>query len=108
MREIKIGEKIVRLRATPPALLFYRQEFKADLIGDLISFQKISEDPSAFDSVALLQMIWAMAKADNYNHFPSFVTWVGELDSFDFGDAELLRDVIEEATAGFFRGGNSG
>lgn len=36
MREILIGEKTVRVRATPLALLYYRQEFKSDLVSDLI------------------------------------------------------------------------
>ena len=52
MREISIGEKQIRLRATPLALLYYQQEFGSDLVGDLIKMQVIQEDPSRFDSVA--------------------------------------------------------
>ena len=62
MREITIGEKTIRVRATPLALLFYKQEFKSDLIGDLMSMQNMANDPSQFDALKFLQLIWAMAK----------------------------------------------
>lgn len=104
MREINIGEKKLRVRATPLALLFYRQEFKSDLIGDLVKMQSVMSDMSQFDSIAFLQLIWAMAKADNAKDFPSFETWLGELNTFDFTDAEMMVAVMEEATDGFFRG----
>ena len=105
MREITIGDKTIRVRATPLALLFYKQEFNADLIGDLISMQAMSTDPSQFDSIKMLQLIWAMNKADKSEGFPSFETWLSGLDSFDFADADVMTAVVEEATDGFFRGG---
>ena len=105
MREITIGEKTIRVRATPLALLYYRQEFKTDLIGDLISMQEMASDPSRFDSIKMLQLIWAMAKADDAKGFPSFEAWLSGMDSFDFADADIMANVIEEATDGFFRGG---
>jgi len=105
MREITIGEKTIRVRATPLALLYYRQEFKTDLIGDLISMQAMSSDPSQFDALKFLQLIWAMAKADDAKGFPSFEVWLGGFDSFDFADADVMTTVVEEATDGFFRGG---
>ena len=105
MREITIGEKTIRVRATPLALLYYRQEFKTDLIGDLISMQEMATDPSQFDALKFLQLIWAMAKADKPEGFPSFEAWLSGMDSFDFADADIMTTVIEEATDGFFRGG---
>lgn len=107
MREITIGEKQIRVRATPLALLYYRQEFKADLIGDLISMQNMADDPSQFDAIKFLQLIWAMAKADNAKDFPSLEIWLGTLDGFDFTDADVMTAVVEEATDGFFRGGRT-
>jgi hypothetical protein len=104
MREITIGEKTIRLRATPLALLFYKQEFKTDLIGDLISMQEMETDPSQFDALKFLQLIWAMAKADDAKGFPSFEAWLSNLDSIDFDDGDMMTAVIEEATDGFFRG----
>jgi len=110
MREITIGEKTIRVRATPLALLYYKQEFKTDLVSDLIKMQAIERDPSRIDSVVLLQMIWAMAKADAGpgKQFPSFERWLSELDSFDLTDQDLLSAVLEEAADGFFRRGKQG
>lgn len=109
MRELKIGEQTVRVRATPLALLFYKQEFKSDLLGDLLKLEKIKDDPSQLDTVAILQLIWAMAKADAFGkQFPSFVEWVGTLDSFDMSDQSILVGVMEEAANGFFRSGSAG
>lgn len=105
MREITIGEKQIRVRATPLALLYYKQEFNADLIGDLISMQNMADDPSQFDAIKFLQLIWAMAKADNAKDFPSFEMWLATLDAIDFADADTMTAVVEEATDGFFRGG---
>lgn len=104
MREINIGNKTLRVRATPLALLFYKQEFNADLIGDLISMQAMAADPSQFDAIKFLQIVWAMNKADNAKEFPSFETWLSSLDSFDFTDVDVMTAVVEEATDGFFRG----
>jgi len=104
MREITIGEKTIRVRATPLALLYYRQEFKTDLIGDLISMQEMANDPSQFDSIKMLQLIWAMNKADKPEGFPSFEGWLSNLDSIDFGDGDMMTAAIEEAEDGFFRG----
>jgi hypothetical protein len=120
MRELKIGDQAVRVRATPLALLFYKQEFHSDLLGDLTKLTKLlkkgakpdqeidedSVDPTQLDSVAILQLIWAMAKADAYGKpFPSFLEWLSNLDSFDLSDPAVLRDALEEAAHGFFRSG---
>ena len=104
MREITVGGKQMRVRATPLALLYYRQEFKADLVGDLISMQEVASDPSQFDSIKMLQLIWAMNKADKPEGFPSFEGWLSNLDSIDFDDGDMMTAVIEEAADGFFRG----
>lgn len=104
MREIQIGDKQLRLRATPLALLFYRQGFGTDLIGDLVSMQNMASDPSQFDAVKFLQLVWAMNKADNPKDFPGFETWLSSLESFDFTDESLMAAIVEEAANGFFRG----
>ena len=36
MKEITIGENKIGVRATPLALFYYKQEFKADLVSDLL------------------------------------------------------------------------
>ena len=104
--EIKIGEKEIRLRATPLALLYYKQEFGSDLLGDLIKMQDIAKDISKLDTVACLQLIWAMNKADNYGKpFPSFEKWLAELESVDISDPSFIVAAVEEAANGFLRGG---
>ena len=108
MRTVKIGNKEIGLRATPLALLYYKQEFDKDLIEDLISFQNMAEiengDFSGFDSVKILQICYAMNKADNFGkQFPDFEKWLSKLDSIDLADQEFMLAIIEEATDGFFR-----
>ena len=108
MRTIKIGEKEIGLKASPLALLYYRQAFNKDLIEDLVSFQDMAEiengDFSGFDSVKILQICYAMNKTDNFGkQFPDFETWLSKLDSIDLADQEFMIAIIEEATDGFFR-----
>ena len=109
MKELNIGETKIRVRATPLALLYYKQEFKSDLLGDLVKMEAIKTDPSKLDSVALLQLIWAMAKADAHpSQFPSFEGWLSGLTGFDLTDKDLLSAALEEAADGFFRRGKLG
>ncbi|WP_374717119.1 hypothetical protein [Geobacillus thermodenitrificans] len=107
MRTIKIGEKEIGLKATPLALLYYKQEFKTDLIGDLLKMQAIADDPSALDSVALLQIAWAMNKAaeGKGKTFPHFESWLEQFEYVDFSDADALTAIMNEAAEGFFRRG---
>lgn len=102
MRELNIGGKQVRVRATPLALLYYKQAFKADLLGDLIKIADAEQDLSRIDTVVLLQLIWAMAKADGYGQpFPSFEEWLRGFETIDF--SEFLQAALEEAADGFLR-----
>lgn len=107
MRTIKIGEKEIGLKATPLALLYYRQEFKSDLIGDLLKMQAIADDPSALDSVAILQIAWAMNKAAEGmgKAFPHFESWLSQFEYVDFSDADTMTEIMNEAKDGFFRRG---
>ena len=106
MRELFIGEKAVRVRETPLALFYYRQEFKSDLIGDMTKMNKLKDSPEDFDSVVYLQLIWAMAKADGYGKsFPGFEAWLLSLDSINFSDPAFLLAAMEEAADGFLRRG---
>ncbi|MGR6765353.1 hypothetical protein ACU1JV_26655 [Paenibacillus sp. T2-29] len=120
MRELNMGGgKTVRVKATPLALLFYKQEFKADLLADLLKSFGPGFKPGAsdkidptkfmerFDTILILQIVWAMAKADAFGkQFPSFPNWLSEFDDLDvYGD--FLKDALEEAGDGFFRKGRS-
>ncbi len=109
MRTITIDGKELGLRATPLALLYYRQEFKKDLIGDLVSLTEMADDLTKMDSVKLLQMVWAMNKAHNFGkQFSNFEKWLEGLESVDFSDEGFMLEVIGEAENGFFRGSGSG
>lgn len=107
MREIKAGEKTIRVRGNPLALLYYRQEFGSDLLGDMIKMQEMASDPSRFNALTFLQMAWAMAKAaEGFGvKFPEFGQWLDGMDEFDISDPEIMGPVLEEAQAGFFRHG---
>ncbi|MBM7624783.1 hypothetical protein [Sporohalobacter salinus] len=109
MKTVQMGDKELGLKASPLALLYYQQEFGQDLMGDLVSMQDMADmadgDFSSFDSVKILQICYAMNKANNYGkQFPDFEKWLSELNSIDFADEDFMLDVIEEATDGFFRG----
>lgn len=101
MREIKIDGKEIRIKATPLALLFYKQAFNSSLLGDMQKLEKLKKDPSKMDGVELLQITWAMAKADKPKDFPSFETWLGEFESVDFSDPDFMAAAMEEAADGF-------
>ena len=110
MKDIKIGDVELGLKANPLALLYYRQEFQSDLVQDLVDLEDLlkdlnNQDYSNFDSVKILQIIWAMNKANNYddNSFPSFEKWLSEFDSINFQDPIFYYDLLEEARDGFFR-----
>jgi len=103
MREIKIGNKDYKVVASPITLFFYKKEFKTDLLGDLMSFQKLENDVSAFDSVIVLQMAWAMIKTASAGQIVNFEQWLNSLEYVSFEDSEMMTNVIEEATDGFFR-----
>ncbi len=104
MREIKAGDKTIRVKGTPLALLFYKQEFKTDLMGDLVKMQGVDRDASKLDMLTVYQMTWAMAKAAEYGRpFPSFESWIADNEELDI--ETLALPVMEEAKHGFFRAG---
>ena len=104
MRTIKIGEKEIGLKATPLALVYYKQAFKSDLVSDMLKMDGLEKDPSKLDGVIILQMAWAMARANEGigKKFPDFDNWVAELDGLDL--EEFMTCVMQEAQNGFFRG----
>jgi hypothetical protein len=106
MRTIELGGKQIGLKATPLALLYYKQEFKTDLIGELLKMQALANDPSALDSVAILQIAWAMNKAaEKGKSFPHFEAWLSQFEYFDFSDPDTMTEIMNEAAEGFFRRG---
>lgn len=115
MREITIGEKNVGIRATPYTALIYKQEFGTTAVSDFLKFANGLNNLKKFvngeetgdliDDVLLLQLVWAMAKADAQSKgesIPSFQAWVSDIESFDFFDVEMLTAVFTEGQKGFF------
>lgn len=89
--------------------MYYKQQFKCDFLGDLIKLEKVAHDPSNLDVLSILQMVWAMAKADQYGKtFPPFEEWLASLESVDIADPVFLKAALEEAADGFFRSGVKG
>ena len=70
MRIIKIGDKEIGLKGSPLALLYYQQDFKKDLIADLMSLQGLTEyregDYSALNSVMTPANLYVLNKAYNF------------------------------------------
>lgn len=106
MKTVNIGDNEVNLKASPVTLFYYKQEFKTDLIGDLIKMSDQGNDLTNLDTITILQLVWAMAKSANGTGktFPGFEKWLVDLESIDFTDQEFISAVIGEAEAGFFRG----
>jgi len=106
MREVKLGDETVTIVASPITLYIYTREFgpKADLIGDLMSFQALADGRAeSVRFLVLAQMLWAMAKTAKLGaEFPSFEDWLKKVD-LDFGDAALWDAVLAEAAQGLFR-----
>ncbi|WP_130807646.1 hypothetical protein [Senegalia massiliensis] len=105
MRNVKIGEKEYKLAGGPMTLYFYKKEFKEDLIGNLMKFSEMEEDPSKLDSIIVLQMAWAMHKTAKTGQLISFEQWMESLEYVDFEDPDMMLNIITEAQESFFRGG---
>lgn len=104
MREIKIGERTYGVSATALALLFYKQEFKSDLVKDLVKMASdMSIEELNYDALQILQFFWAMNKAHKLpDKQPAFESWIQTIPGLDFGDADMVKGIFEEAMKGFF------
>ncbi|MCM3628804.1 hypothetical protein M3194_15780 [Paenibacillus glycanilyticus] len=107
MREITINDQTVRLKASPLSLFYWRTEFNSDLMGDFMKMKDIEQDHSKLDFVFLLQLVWVMQKTyENVKSFPTFPKWLESMDDIDLlSNQDMFVAVMEEAQAGFFRGG---
>jgi len=124
MHEVTIGDKTLRLRGSALSLLYYRQAFGRDLLGDLVSMltamtglevlragkmdiEKINF--TGLDTVAILRLIWTLARTDAgpNGSFPSFEVWLAENEDLNMFDNDLLKAVFEEVQRAFFRSGKT-
>lgn len=104
MREIVIGENTIGVNASALALLFYKQEFKSDLIKDFTKFSAgLNEDNTNYDGLQILTFLWALNKAHKLpEKQPSFEIWLQGIE-FDFSDEVAMQGVMAEIVNGYFR-----
>lgn len=123
----------LELRAGVPATLYYRQEFGGSIerdclgviYGALMAFPEIrgkrieelsgveldlssvtteSAASAYLDTLTLMQIVWAMAKAGAFpGPWPSFSDWIESLPvDFDYTDVEFLTAALGVAADGLF------
>lgn len=102
MKTIQLGNREITMVGSPLAPFFYKKFFKQSLSGDLIALKGMETDPSKFDDVNILQMIYAM----EYTHkmgkdMKDFEGWLAEFEYFDI--SSVVADVTEEAMNATFR-----
>lgn len=102
MKTITLGNKEITMVGSPMTPYFYKKIFNQSLSGDLIALQEMETDPSKFDDVNILQMIYAM----EYTHkmgkgMKDFEGWLAEFEYFDLSD--VIEDVTSEAMNATFR-----
>lgn len=104
MREIVIGENTIGVNASALALLFYKQEFRSDLISDFTKFSMgLEEDNTNYDGLQILSFLWALNKAHKLpDKQPGFEIWLQEIN-FDFSDEVAMQGVMTEIVNGYFR-----
>jgi hypothetical protein len=86
-------------KASPLALLFYRQAFNAPIIQDWDTW---AEDK---DTLKLYQILWALEKTalegQQRAAFPDFETWIETLEPLPLTDAGFTVPLGEEVARGF-------
>lgn len=105
MREINTGDNPIKIHGSPLTLLFYRQEFDSDILAEIIELESLAKNPTKINTVALMQMTWAMGKTAAYgkSDWPDFMTWLARLEWFDFTNQDLIVALVEEAGKSLFR-----
>lgn len=109
MKQIKIGDKTVNIKAAPPGLIFYKREFGKEILDDFPSMIEKEGEKTVLNSEIFLQVVWVMAKtaAGPGAPFPSYEDWLWGLGNINLRDSQMFVAVQEEAFQGFFRSGGS-
>ncbi len=95
---IMIGEEKLRLRANAATAIFYKQQFKSDILKDTLAalggieailqlqdlesaenYQQLQTLIDGIDTVLIYQFVWVWAKTVDRN-FPNFYEWISEVD----------------------------
>ena len=95
------GGKVIPIRATVVARMYFLQEFGEDLREALkIIFDKTQTDASILGAV--MRVIWAAHKAENtaaLKSTPNFKQWLAQ--NKDFEAADCLQPFMDEVLSGF-------
>ena len=100
MRILESGGVEIPVRASNIARLFYTQEFGETLDGSLIKIKAEAAETAVITD--LLQIIWAMNKAENMyckKSTPTFSQWLERYRAFDVNDC--AAELFEEIRQGF-------
>lgn len=100
MKIIELGGREIKIMGSPMTPFYYKQAFNQSFSGDLADMGEMSDDPSKFDDINLLQMIWAMEKTTNKNIKP-FKNWLEDFEYLNLDD--VIADVTGEAMNATFR-----
>lgn len=102
MKTIKLGNREITMVGSPMTPFFYKKAFKQSLSGDILDLQGYVNDPSRFDDINILQMIWAMEYTYKMGkNIKDFEGWLAEFEYFDITD--VVEEVFDEAMNATFR-----
>lgn len=94
MRIINLGGRDITIKATPLTPFYYKKAFNQSFSGDLIKLSNMGNDPSQFDDINLLQMVWAMEKTV-IGQIKPFENWLSDFEHLNVTD--VISDVVEVA-----------
>lgn len=87
-KDIKIGERIVTMKATALTPIFYKEQFNRDLIRDMQAINKTKQ----LDFETISRLAWIFAKSADKS-IPDMNEW---LEGFEMFDVMLAgSDIVE-------------
>lgn len=78
LKEIKIGEKVIPMKASAFTPFLFKEQFNSDIITEMQKMQKSGE----IDSVFLARLAWVMARSADKN-LPKLEEWLGDFEMLD-------------------------
>lgn len=109
MQKVTVGDQELVLIASPITPWVYKKAFGEDMLSELASMSRAKlpngeVDPGAIGFLALIQMLWAMAKTADPRGLPDFPDWLASLPELDIAAIDF-EAVMNELQRGFFRSG---
>lgn len=116
-----LGDEKVRLRANAVTAIFYKQQFRSDILkdtlnalggiegifelqglGDKTDYKQLQALIDRFDTVLIYQFVWAWAKTADRN-IPIFYEWINEIDMPPITNLILEDGFVELLTKNVYR-----